>query len=88
MDGRCEPACPAALIGEPGEALWADFGAVKAGYAAARDRSHPYWQGDAPQSMLIDEVESIWAAIAERDDWAPLHAKVEAVRAIGEALAG
>ncbi|MBL0966291.1 MAG: YdiU family protein, partial [Blastomonas sp.] len=86
--GDASPACPAALIDEPGEALWADFGALKAGYAAARDRSHLYWQGDAPQSMLIDEVESIWAAIAERDDWAPLHAKVEAVRSMGEALAG
>lgn len=61
---------------------------MKAGYAPARDRSHPYWQGDAPQSMLIDEVEGIWAAIAERDDWEPLYAKVEAVRAMGEALAG
>ena len=36
--------------------------------------------------MHIDEVEAIWAAIAERDDWAPLHAKVAAVRAMGEAL--
>ena len=38
--GDASPACPAALVGEPGEALWADFGAVKAGYAPARDRSH------------------------------------------------
>ena len=36
--------------------------------------------------MLIDEVEAIWAAIAERDDWDPLNAKVAAVRAMGEAL--
>jgi uncharacterized protein YdiU (UPF0061 family) len=46
---------------------------------------HPYWQGDAPYSMLIDEVEAIWAAIDQRDDWAPLEAKVEAVRAMGAA---
>ena len=82
------PECPAALHGSEGEALWADFGAVKADYVQARDRSHPYWQGDGPQSMLIDEVESIWSAIAERDDWGPLHAKVAAVRAMGAALAG
>ena len=25
--------------------------------------------------MLIDEVEAIWAAIAERDDWSPLQAE-------------
>jgi len=45
-----------------------------------------YWAGDAPQSMLIDEVEAIWSAIAERDDWEPLHAKVSLVRAMGNAL--
>jgi uncharacterized protein YdiU (UPF0061 family) len=47
---------------------------------------HPYWDGDAPQSMLIDEVEAIWSAIAERDDWQPLHDKVAALRRIGAAL--
>ena len=30
--------------------------------------------------MLIDEVEAIWSAIDERDDWAPLHAKIAAIR--------
>jgi uncharacterized protein YdiU (UPF0061 family) len=57
-----------------------------AGYAPRKDRSHRYWSGP-PCSMLIDEVESLWSAIDERDDWAPLHAKVAAVRAMGEALA-
>ena len=37
--------------------------------------------------MLIDEVEAIWSPIDERDDWAPLHAKVAAIRRLGEALA-
>jgi hypothetical protein len=36
--------------------------------------------------MLIDEVEAIWAAIAERDDWQPLADKIAAVRAMGDAL--
>ena len=49
------------------------------------DRSHAYWQGE-PCSMLIEEVEAIWAAIADGDDWAPLYAKIEAVRAMGAAL--
>jgi uncharacterized protein YdiU (UPF0061 family) len=49
-------------------------------------RDHPYWQGE-PCSMLIDEVEAIWAAIAERDDWAPFHAKIIAIRTMGAALA-
>jgi hypothetical protein len=38
--------------------------------------------------MLIDEVEAIWAQIAEKDDWSALHAKVAAVRRMGEALQG
>nr|WP_250890060.1 YdiU family protein [Sphingobium nicotianae] len=49
---------------------------------------HAYWRGEAPCSMHIDEVEAIWAAIAERDDWTPLAEKVAAVRAMGEAHAG
>ena len=48
-------------------------------------RDHPYWSDPAPCTMLIDEVEGIWAAIAERDDWAPLNAKLAAIRRMGEA---
>ena len=33
--------------------------------------------------MLIDEVETIWSAIDERDDWAPLHDKIKAIRRMG-----
>jgi uncharacterized protein YdiU (UPF0061 family) len=49
-------------------------------------RDHACFADDAPCSMLIDEVEAIWSAIAERDDWAPLHTKVAAIRAMGNAL--
>jgi len=48
--------------------------------------THSYWSDPAPCSMLIDEVESIWAAIAENDDWAPLEAKIAAVRRLGDAM--
>jgi uncharacterized protein YdiU (UPF0061 family) len=56
-----------------------------AGFRAV-EGDHAYWSDLAPQSMLIDEVETIWSAIAERDDWQPLHAKIAAVRRMGEAL--
>ncbi|MEN3746510.1 YdiU family protein [Sphingomonas sp. HF-S3] len=56
-------------------------------YSARKNRDHPYWSDARPCSMLIDEVEEIWSAIDERDDWAPLHAKVAAIRRLGEALA-
>jgi serine/tyrosine/threonine adenylyltransferase len=45
-----------------------------------------YWRESPVCAMLIDEVEAIWAAIAEHDDWGPLHAKIEEVRAFGLAL--
>jgi uncharacterized protein YdiU (UPF0061 family) len=48
-------------------------------------RDHAYWSDEAPCSMLIDEVETIWAAIAEGDNWAPFEAKVAAIRRMGEA---
>ncbi len=50
------------------------------------DSSHNYWSEGAPESMLIDEVESLWSAIDERDDWAPLHDKVARIRRMGQAL--
>jgi uncharacterized protein YdiU (UPF0061 family) len=57
-----------------------------AGYAATDDNDHDYWDQASGEGMLIDEVEAIWSAIAERDDWQPLHAKVAAIRRLGDAL--
>jgi uncharacterized protein YdiU (UPF0061 family) len=51
-----------------------------------RLQSHPYWSGAGPCSMHIDEVEAIWSAIAERDDWQPFNDKVTAVRLMGKAM--
>jgi serine/tyrosine/threonine adenylyltransferase len=56
-------------------------------YAPRKDRAHAYWSDVEPCSMLIDEVEAIWSRIAEADDWSALHAKVDAIRRMGEALA-
>jgi uncharacterized protein YdiU (UPF0061 family) len=51
-----------------------------------RPPAHDYWRDAEPCSMHIEEVEAIWAAIAERDDWAPLEAKVAAIRRMGNAM--
>ena len=53
-----------------------------------RPLKHAYWSDPAPCSMLIDEVESIWAAIADHDDWQPFEAKIAAIRRMGEARQG
>ncbi len=47
---------------------------------------HVYFQGDAPCTMLIDEVEAIWSNIDQHDDWSGLYNKVEKIREMGEAL--
>jgi len=51
-----------------------------------RPLAHAYWADPAPCSMLIDEVEVIWAAISERDDWRPFEAKIAAIRRMGDAM--
>ncbi|MBI3274427.1 MAG: YdiU family protein [Methylocystis sp.] len=44
----------------------------------------PYFQRAAPCTMLIDEVEAIWAAITDRDDWSALYAKLAHIGAMRE----
>ncbi|MEA3057640.1 MAG: serine/tyrosine/threonine adenylyltransferase [Sphingomonadales bacterium] len=51
-----------------------------------RAQSHAYWSDPEPCSMHIEEVEAIWSAIAERDDWQPFDDKVNAVRRLGDAM--
>ncbi|MDX3900118.1 MAG: YdiU family protein [Sphingobium sp.] len=54
-------------------------------FTPAAPDDHSYWSEADPCSMHIEEVEAIWAAIDERDDWEPLYAKVAAIRRMGEA---
>ena len=46
---------------------------------------HSYFQSQGPVHMVIDQVEADWAAIAERDDWAPLKATLQRIAAAREA---
>jgi serine/tyrosine/threonine adenylyltransferase len=65
---------------------FASFVSAIATYEPARALSNRYWRSDAPCSMHIEEVEALWKPIAEADDWGPVHAKVDAIRTMGEAL--
>jgi hypothetical protein len=56
-----------------------------AGYRATGD-DHPLWSEAEPPSLVIEEVERIWAAIDGEDTWNPLHDKIAAIRRLGEAL--
>jgi len=55
------------------------------GYTPRKTRD-AFWDGPVC-GLLIEEVEALWAPIAERDDWAPFYAKIERIRALGAALA-
>ncbi len=45
---------------------------------------HPYFEG-APCTMLIDEVEAIWAPIAASDDWSLFHQKIAQIAVMRDA---
>ena len=49
-------------------------------------QTNPYWSEAGPCSMHIDEVEAIWSAIAQSDDWQPFDNKVKAIRRMGDAM--
>jgi uncharacterized protein YdiU (UPF0061 family) len=44
-----------------------------------------YFAGPEPEEMLYDEVEALWAPIADGDDWSAFEGKVERVRRAGAA---
>ncbi|MEO0697448.1 MAG: YdiU family protein [Pseudomonadota bacterium] len=46
---------------------------------------HAYFQRERPVTMVIDEVETIWAAIADRDDWSLLNAKLKDIAEMRDA---
>lgn len=62
------------------------FAEAVTAFTPVADLSHSYWSDAGPCAMLIDEVEALWAPIAEHDDWAPLEAKIAAIRRMGAAM--
>lgn len=82
FDWFCGRASEARATSGPAAALYA-----AAEFAPLRERlldfepdraarlAHPYF-ANGPCTMLIDEVEAIWAPIAERDDWGSLQKKL------------
>lgn len=83
---------PRALRG-PRRALYEDarFAPLRARLEAATplDPSRlelSYFNRDEPCHLVIDEIERIWQAIDERDDWQPFDDKVADIREAGAAL--
>ncbi len=46
----------------------------------------PYYQRARPTTLLIDEIETLWDAIAARDDWSPFTAKLAAIADMRESI--
>ena len=63
-----------------------ELGEILARQTPACDLANPFWQDEAPPSLLIDEVERIWSAIADHDDWQPLEQRIAEIRRLGAAL--
>jgi len=66
---------------------FATFRDALAGYEPAHGANpgHPYFSRPTPSTLLIDEVEALWAPIAEHDDWSRLEAKLADIAAMSEA---
>jgi uncharacterized protein YdiU (UPF0061 family) len=61
-----------------------DFAPVAAALEALQpaddlNLEHPYFARAMPRTMLIDEMEALWAPIAEGDDWGPLYAALDEI---------
>ncbi|MAK63003.1 MAG: selenoprotein O [Ponticaulis sp.] len=48
--------------------------------------THAYFQRRTPETVLIDEIEHLWTAIADDDDWSLFHAKLDGIRQKREAM--
>jgi uncharacterized protein YdiU (UPF0061 family) len=66
-----------------------DLAAHLRGYALrpCAGRDVDLLQGEMPCDLLVEEVESIWSAIADEDNWQPFEDKIAQIRELGRALA-
>ena len=54
--------------------------------AAPSRLQHPRFKQPNPETLLIDEIETLWADIAHGDDWSKFNAKLEAIETWRQAL--
>jgi uncharacterized protein YdiU (UPF0061 family) len=48
---------------------------------------HPYFARERPRTMLIEEMEALWAPIADHDDWSALYAALAEIEEMRQAYA-
>jgi len=79
----------------PVAAAYADaaFAPVREAFAAraplaTANLGHPYFARERPRTMLIAEMEALWAPIVEHDDWSALNAALDEIETMRQACAG
>lgn len=91
FEGLIYDACTRRLGDSPraGHYRGPEFDAFKAALDAYEpmQRKHPRLLQPDPETLLYDEIEAIWARIAEADDWSLFDAKLAAIDVYREALA-
>ena len=92
FDWRGGPAARERAAASPSAALYDGpaFAPVRdtlEGFEPAPDArlDHPYFARGVPCTMLIDEVEALWAPIAGADDWSAFHAKLAEIARMADA---
>ncbi len=88
-------ASAARAAASPQAALYSDsgFAPIRKGLdartsgSAAEGLRHAYFQRVTPVTLVIDEVEKLWAPIAERDDWSLYEEKLHNIASLRKALA-
>ncbi len=63
-----------------------EFGELLRQYSPAGADDDELWREATAPSLVIDEVERVWTAIDQTDDWSPLAAKIADIRRLGQAL--
>ena len=60
---------------------FAEFRGLLAAFEAERPErlADPYFAAAEPEELLYDQIEALWAPIAEEDDWSPFQAKLAAI---------
>jgi len=59
---------------------------ARSGRAAQDVLAHAYWSRATPCSLVIEEVEAVWAPIAAHDDWSAFEQKLADIAALNAAL--
>ncbi len=65
-------------LGTDFEILKTHFSKMKCANEALN--THPYFSNDKPETLLIDEIESIWDNIDKKDDWSSFEKKIQSIR--------